>query len=88
VVGNFRDIKTGIYRDIVGETVDAMHEAGLGYYNEAVLVTSIGSAPLRVTKQFQAGRKLVKTHQNVLVFCKGDWRQATQAQGALDLFGT
>ena len=79
VVGNFRDAKTGCYRDLVGETVAAMAQAGLGYYNEAVLVTSVGSASMRVTKQFNAGRKLCKTHQNVLVFCKGDWRKAAAA---------
>ncbi len=76
VVGNFRDTKTGFYRDLVGETVAAMQHAGLGYYNEASLVTAVGSASMRVTKQFTAGRKLCKTHQNVLVFCKGDWRAA------------
>lgn len=79
VVGNFRDTKTGHYRDLVGETVAGMSEAGLGYYNEAVLVTSVGSASMRVTKQFNAGRKLCKTHQNVLVFVKGDWRKAAEA---------
>lgn len=76
VVGNFRDTKTGFYRDLVGETVAAMREAGLGYYNEAVLVTSVGSASMRVTRQFNGGRKLCKTHQNVLVFVKGDARRA------------
>ena len=81
VVGNFRDPRTGLYRDLVGETVAAMTTAGLGYYNEAVLVTSVGSASMRVTKQFNAGRKLCKTHQNVLVFIKGDWRRAVAALG-------
>ena len=79
VVGNFRDPRTGLYRDLVGETVAVMTTAGLGYYNEAVLVTSVGSASMRVTKQFNAGRKLCKTHQNVLVFVKGDWRKAVAA---------
>jgi hypothetical protein len=78
VVGNFRD-EDGFYRDLVGETVAAMREAGLGYYNEGVLVTSVGSAALRVSRQFKGGRKLCKTHQNVLVFCKGDWRKANAA---------
>jgi hypothetical protein len=36
----------------------------------------VGTAAMRVTKQFQSGRKLAKTHQNVLVFCKGDWKKA------------
>lgn len=79
VVGNFRDTRTGFYRDLVGETVAAMKEAGLGYYNEAILATSVGSGAMRVSKQFEAGRKLCKIHQNVLVFVKGDWRQAVDA---------
>lgn len=77
VVGDFRD-KKGHYRNFVGETVNAFLECGLNLYNEAVLVTSVGSACLRVTKQFESGRKLAKTHQNVLIFCKGDWRLAMQ----------
>jgi hypothetical protein len=32
---------------------------------------------MRVTNQFETGRKMAKTHQNMLVFCKGDWRKAT-----------
>ena len=72
VVGNFRDKKTGFYYDFVGDTVRAFTDAGLHYYNEGVLVTSIGSLPLRTGKQFNAGRKLGKAHQNFLVFFKGD----------------
>lgn len=76
VVGDFRD-KKGFYRNFVGETVLAFEQCGAKLYNEAVLATSIGSAAMRVTKQFNSGRKLAKVHQNVLVFCKGDWRKAT-----------
>jgi hypothetical protein len=78
VVANFRDSK-GHYRDLVGETVRAFEESGLHYYNEAVLVTAVGSAAMRATKQFDSGRKLCKTHQNVLVFVKGDWRKAAKS---------
>jgi hypothetical protein len=49
---------------------------GARLYNKAILATMVGTAAMRVTKQFQSGRKLAKTHQNVLVFCKGDWRAA------------
>ena len=77
VVGNFRD-KRGMYSDLVGETVRAFEAAGLGFYNDAVLITAVGSLPIRVTKQFNAGRKLGKTHQNILVFLKGDPRRATE----------
>lgn len=84
VVGNFRDA-AGHYRDLVGETVATMQAAGLHYYNEAVLVTSVGSAAMRVTRQFAAGRKFCKTHQNLLVFVKGDWRKAAAACGDISV---
>ena len=76
VVGDFRDGK-GFYRNFVSLTIGAFEDCGARLYNEAILATSVGSAAMRVTKQFQSGRKLAKTHQNVLVFCKGDWRKAT-----------
>ena len=75
VVGDFRDGK-GNYRNFVSETIAAFLDAGLALYNEAILITSVGSASMRVTRQFNAGRKLCKTHQNVLVFVKGDGRKA------------
>jgi len=78
VVGDFRD-KKGFYRNFVSDTIAAFEAAGARLYNEGILVTSVGSACLRVTKQFKAGRKFAKTHQNILVFCKGDWRKATEA---------
>jgi hypothetical protein len=78
VVGDFRDPR-GFYRDFVSETIRGFRESGLQLYNEAILVTAVGSAPMRVTKQFEVSRKFAKTHQNVLVFCKGDPRKATAA---------
>ena len=78
VVGDFRDNR-GFYRDFVSGTIAAFRDCGAELYNEAILVTSVGSASMRVTKQFEAGRKFAKTHQNVLVFCKGDWRKAAAA---------
>ena len=78
VVGDFRD-KKGFYRNFVSDTIAAFEAAGARFYNEAILVTAVGSGSMRVTRQFEAGRKLVKTHQNILVFCKGDWKKATKA---------
>jgi len=77
VVGDFRDNK-GFYRNFVSTTIDAFEECGVRLYNEAILATPVGTAAMRVTKQFESGRKMAKTHQNVLVFCKGDWKKATQ----------
>jgi hypothetical protein len=80
VVGDVRD-KRGAYYNFVGDTVEAFRAAGLAYYNEAILVTAVGSLPIRAGKQFAASRKLGKTHQNVLVFVKGDGKKAAQACG-------
>jgi DNA modification methylase len=74
VVGEVRD-KKGLYINFVADTIAAFEAAGLHYYNEMILVNAIGSLPLRVNRQFQAGRKIGKTHQNVLVFFKGDPKQ-------------
>jgi DNA modification methylase len=71
-VGEIRDKKTGFYRNFVGDTVSCMTNLGLKYYNDAVLVTAAGSAPMRVGQSFPHFRKLVKTHQNLLCFYKGE----------------
>ena len=84
VVGEVRD-KQGNYYNFVGDTVQAMREAGLHYYNEAILVTAVGSLPIRAGKQFSASRKLGKTHQNVLVFAKGDGKLAAAACGSVEV---
>lgn len=83
VVGDVRDAK-GFYHGFPWHTVEAFQAAGLRLYNEAVLVTAVGSLPIRVGKQFEGARKLGKTHQNVLVFVKGDPKRATKAVGPVD----
>lgn len=80
VVGEIRD-KKGNYRNFVGDTIQALLSAGLNYYNEAILVTPAGSLPLRSRRAFESSRKLGKTHQNILVFVKGDGKKAAQACG-------
>lgn len=84
VVGEVRD-KKGNYYDFVGDTIDAFKDAGLHYYNEAILVTSVGTLPIRAGKSFSASRKLGKTHQNVLVFVKGDGKKAAKACGDVEI---
>lgn len=70
VVGDVRD-KDGVYRNFPGDTIRILSDLGLKYYNEAILVTAIGSLPLRIGRQFGRWRKLGKTHQQLLVFYKG-----------------
>lgn len=85
VVGEVRG-KDGNYYDFVGDTVEAFQDAGLHYYNEAILVTAVGSLPIRAGRQFSASRKLGKTHQNVLVFVKGDGKKAAVRCGEITPF--
>ncbi len=83
VVGDIRD-KKGFYRSFVADTVAAFQDAGATLYNDAVLITAVGSLPIRVGKQFGSYRKLGKTHQNVLVFFKGDPKQIPQEFGEVE----
>jgi len=78
VVGDFRDKKTGNYRNFVSDTIQGFLDAGCGLYNDAILVTAVGSLPIRVRKQFEASRKLGKTHQNVLIFVRGEGKAAAK----------
>jgi DNA modification methylase len=82
VVGDYR-LKDGTYANFTSQTIAAFQDAGLRLYNSAVLITAVGSLPIRIAKQFQSGRKLGRTHQDVLVFVKGDWKRAAAACGEL-----
>lgn len=83
VIGDVRD-EHGCYVNLPGRTIDAFEAAGARLYNEAILVTAVGSLPIRAGKQFAASRKLGRTHQSVLVFVKGDPHRATEACGQVE----
>lgn len=83
VVGDYRDQK-GLLQNFVNDTVEAFLTAGLSYYNEVIYVTPLGSLPIRVKNGFGKSRKLGKTHQNLLVFVKGDPVAATEYAGIVD----
>jgi len=83
VVGECRD-KKGNYYNFVGDTVQAFIDAGYKYYNEAILITCVGSLPIRAGRVFASARKLGKTHQNVLIFVKGDAKKATENIGEVE----
>lgn len=84
VVGEVRD-KNGFYRGFVNDTIEAFERAGLSYYNEMILMNVAGSLPVRVTKVFNVSRKIGKSHQNVLVFVKGDPKVATALCGLVEV---
>lgn len=70
VVGDIRD-KRGFCRNFVNDTIAAFQAAGLKYYGQLVLVTPAGPAAIRARKAFET-RKIVKTHQQVIVAFKGE----------------
>ncbi len=74
VVGDVRD-RRGLCRQFVPDTIQAFEDAGVRLYNVGIYVTLAGSLPMRVGAQFDAGRKLGRTHQYLLVFYKGDPRR-------------
>jgi len=69
VVGEVRD-KKGDYIGFVPDTIRAFQKAGLKYYNEIVLLNQLGNAAMRASSLFPKSQKVVKVHQNVLVFKK------------------
>lgn len=70
VVGDVRD-KNGAYRNFVDYTKKCFNDNGLITYNEAILIDMLGTAMIRASQTFKT-RKLVKVHQNVLIFYKGN----------------
>ena len=71
VVGEVRN-KKGFYRNLVSNTIQLFEKHGCNFYDDMVLLRPIANAGMRVSKQFPNYRKVVRLHQNVLVFYKGD----------------
>ena len=68
VVGEVRD-KKGNYIGFVPDTINAFKKCGMNYYNEAIYLQGLGTAAMRADNNMRK-QKLVKIHQNVLVFIK------------------
>lgn len=71
VAANMRDSKTGEYYNFVGDIINTFTRGGMSFYNDMVLADPLGSAGVRARPSMKH-RKVVKVHQNVLVFYKGD----------------
>jgi len=71
-IGEIRDKKTGHYRNFVGDNITIFKDLGLEYYNEIILLNTLGTLPVRAGRFFEASKKVGKAHQNILVFIKGD----------------
>ena len=80
VVANYRGKEKGCEMlDFVGDTIRAFADAGAMLYNDIILINAVGTGAMRANTSFVRGaRKVVKSHQNVLVFVKGDPRIAAE----------
>lgn len=84
VVGEARG-KDGEFYGLIPDTIAAFRAAGLQYVTEAILVTAVATAAIRAARGFSGTRALARTHQNVLIFCKGDKKRATTRLGDVDV---
>jgi len=80
VVSNIRN-KRGFYHNLVGDTIRGFQKQEFFLYNDCILITRIGSLPIRVGQQFGKYRKIGKTHQNILIFYKGDIKKIPKLFG-------
>lgn len=83
VVGDVRG-PDGYYRDFVSDTIRIFERNGARLYNQIILIEQLATAPLRARRQFNGLRKVVKCHQNVLVFYKGDPQRIKDNYGEVE----
>ena len=69
-VGDIRD-KDGFYYRFIDHIKDIFCNNGMKLYNELILIQSVGNGALRANR-YMGTRKVVKMHELVLVFYKGD----------------
>lgn len=74
VIGDVRD-KKGYYLNLIDITKRIFLANGYGVYNHLILIEQLGNACFIMRRCFNGLRKVVKQHQDVLVFYKGDIRK-------------
>ena len=60
----------GAYYGFVPDNIKIFERIGFKYYNEIILLNAIGTGAFRANNMFKS-RKVVRLHQNILVFYKG-----------------
>lgn len=92
VVGDVRDKHSGFYYDFCGDIKRIFKDGGMSLYNEIILIETGASTALRASRYMDT-RKVVKMHQNILVFYKGSPKDIKKyfpkiefTQDELDLF--
>ena len=70
VMSNVRG-KNGAYHRISDDIKDIFEKNGMCFYNDLILINQVGTAALRASPTMRT-LKVWRTHQNVMVFYKGD----------------
>ena len=70
VVGNIRD-KKGFYYNFVNDIINIFNKNGMFLLNELILKEPIATRCFSSRRLFKS-RKIIKIHQNILIFYKGD----------------
>ena len=73
--GNY---KIGKYKGFVPSTIQIAEDCGFHYYNDVVLINSSQQSGRMSNVYFNRNRKVASTHQNVLMFVKGNPDLATE----------
>jgi DNA modification methylase len=73
--GNY---KIGKYKGFVPSTIRIAEECGFHYYNDVVLINASQQSGRMSNLYFNRNRKVASTHQNVLMFVKGNPDLATE----------
>ena len=70
VVGNIRD-KQGFYYNFINDIINIFNKNGMFLLNELILKEPVNNRRFSSRKYFKS-RKIIKIHQNILVFYKGN----------------
>tara|TARA_R100000353_G_scaffold175892_1_gene147643 strand:- start:455 stop:1390 length:936 start_codon:yes stop_codon:yes gene_type:complete len=78
VVTELREQKSGGYKNFLSDTISCFEDAGYTFYNDMIIMQTIGSKALIAQRSWDINRKITRRHQNFLVFIKGDGKLAKQ----------
>jgi len=73
----------GHYYGLVADTVNVMREIGCELYNDLIIVDPVGTLAIRSEKQMRSSRKVGRGHQHMLIFVKGNGRNAAKECGEI-----
>jgi len=69
----------------VGDTVKIFKDNNVKFYNEIIFKRPFGTLPMRAGKYMKASRKVGKTHENILVFYKGNIDKIKENFGKIEV---